>query len=128
MAGGAHSRRKGARAELEQVNALVDAGYRARRALDSMRRGHDGRDIEIDAPLCIQVRARRNGCWALTALEDATASADAHETPVGVCRVDRGRSVAVVDLDAFLGVYILAGSPDAVAIGVALALGRQGVS
>ena len=81
-------RRKGADFERQVCLDLNLAGYRAKRNLDQYQET-SGRDITIDAPVCIQCKVGKRPNWR-AALEEATASAELGEYAVAVTKDDRG--------------------------------------
>lgn len=110
-AGALRSRNKGSAWERQVCAKLRKVGYEAKRRLD--RRGpslHGDRDLEIDAPLCIQCKQGFSpSVWK--ALEQATRAADPLEYSVAIVRRNNAKQfdanvtptdLAVLPLEDFL--------------------------
>ena len=101
---GASQRRKGAAFERRVVFDLKEAGFEAKRNLDQYQQS-DGRDITLDAPLCIQCKVGANPRWK-AALREAEASAGT-DYPIAVTHEDRGYTVVHMNWHDFIEILAL---------------------
>jgi hypothetical protein len=80
------------------------AGYAVARNLQQYA-NTDGRDLEIDAPLCFQLKCGIRPSWrrALTEAEESAGQ----DYPVAVTHEDNGRTTAHMDWHTFLDILAL---------------------
>ena len=102
----ASQRRKGAAFERRIVLDLKLAGYpEAKRNLEQYQES-SGRDITIDAPICLQLKTGKKPSWR-QALREAIASAAIGEYAVAVTHDDHGQTVAHIPWEDFLELLAL---------------------
>lgn len=96
---GSYERRKGARFEREVARKLAAAGYCASRNLEQYQET-SGRDLKVDAPLCIQCKAGKRPNWE-AALREAMSAAGT-DYAVAITHQDHGLTVAHLPLSDLL--------------------------
>ena len=101
----ASQRRKGAQFERDICNDLKYAGYDAKRNLEQYQKS-TGRDITVDAPLCIQTKCGKRPSW-IRALMEALASAEDTEYAIAITHDDYGLTVAHIPWTDFLEMLAL---------------------
>ena len=94
---GLMQRRKGASKENELCRYLKEHGIDAKRNLGETRSENVGRDLIVDRPFCIQVKAGKRINWK-GALDEAIRAANDDETPVAALKLDGYHWVAVLPL------------------------------